>query len=101
MANNATNDSIKLRSLLETSKYKDIFNFVKYGNWIKTQILEPIDEIHQLLENNKKILEETVIEIDKQISTTADAALQKPLILQKERFIIQKESIERVINMLE
>ncbi len=101
IAKNATEDTLKLRSLLETSKYKDIFNFIKYGNWIKTQVLEPIDEIHQLLTKNKDILEKTVIEIDKQISDTADAALQKPLILQKERLVIQKGSIERVMNMFE
>jgi hypothetical protein len=46
----ATDDAVALRRLLESSKYKDIFNFVKYGNWIRTEILAPIDEIHSLLE---------------------------------------------------
>lgn len=101
MAENATEDTLRLRNLLESSKYKDIFNFVKYGNWIKMQVIEPINEIHQLLEKNRDILEKTVVEIDKQISDTDDTILQKPLILQKERLLLQKESIERVIHMLE
>lgn len=101
MAKNATEDTLRLRNLLESSKYKDIFNFVKYGNWIKMQVIEPINEIHQLLEKNRDILEKTVVEIDKQISDTDDTILQKPLILQKERLLLQKESIERVIYMLE
>lgn len=100
MAENATNDTIKLRKLLESSKYKDIFNFVKYGNWIKTQVIEPIKEILELLEKNKNILEKTVIDLDKQISHTGDPSLQKPLILQKERLILQKENIERIMKML-
>ena len=35
MAGTATDQSIELRSILEKSKYADIFNFVKYGNWIQ------------------------------------------------------------------
>ncbi len=100
MAKNATEDTIRLKKLLESSKYKDIFNFMKYGNWIKTQVIEPINEIHQLLIKNRDILEKTVVEVDKQIYDTDDSALQKPLILQKERLLLQKESIERVIDML-
>lgn len=44
-----TEDTTTLRKLLESSKYRDIFNFTKYGNWIKKQIIEPIDDILSLL----------------------------------------------------
>ena len=59
-ANIATEDATKLRKLLESSKYKDIFNFVKYGNWIKKQILEPIDDILLLLSKNHDTLISTI-----------------------------------------
>ena len=52
----ATDDTMKLRKLLKSSKYKDLFNFVKYGNWIKKQILEPIDDILDLLRKNHTML---------------------------------------------
>lgn len=101
LAGHATDDTVALRSLLESSKYKNIFNFSKYGNWIKTQILEPIESILLLLETNHDTIEKTIISLDTQISETSDPSLQKPLELQKERLLIQKESFERVIGMLE
>lgn len=53
----ATEKSIELEKLLTSSQYKDIFNFVKYGRWIKLQILEPLEEIDELLKKNKYTLE--------------------------------------------
>lgn len=97
----ATEDTVKLRKLLESSKYKDIFNFVKYGNWVKRQILEPIESILLLLEQNHATIEKTIASLDSQITTTTDPSLQKPLELQKERLLLQKESFERVMKMLE
>lgn len=49
IASLTTKDATALRKLLESSKYKDIFNFTKYGNWVKKQIIEPIDDILLLL----------------------------------------------------
>ena len=63
----ATEDTVKLRKLLESSKYKDIFNFVKYGNWIKKQILEPIDDILDLLQKNHTTLSSTIASLEVQI----------------------------------
>jgi hypothetical protein len=101
MAGHATDDSVKLRKLLESSKYKDIFNFMKYGNWVKTQVIAPIDEIYELLTSHKKTLEKTLIDLTDQIEKTTSASLQKPLILQKDRIEMQLESFERVIGMFE
>ena len=101
IAGDATSDTVKLRNILEQSKYKDIFNFVKYGNWVKKQILEPIESILLLLQKNHATIEKTIISLDVQISETSDPALQKPLELQKERLLLQKESFERVMGMLE
>jgi hypothetical protein len=35
MAGDATDKAVELRKILENSKYKDIFNFVKYGKWVQ------------------------------------------------------------------
>ena len=101
LAGTATDDSRKLRSILESSKYKNIFNFMKYGNWVKKQILEPIESILLLLEKNHDTIKKTLFSLDSQISITSDPSLQKPLILQKERLQIQLESFKRVMKMLE
>lgn len=100
MASKATDDSIKLRKLLESSKYKDIFNFLKYGNWTKKQILDPIEEILLLLKKNHDILTKTFEWIKSQILNTKDPALQKPLILQKERLEIQVASLAKNRDLL-
>jgi len=109
----ATDDAVELRKLLESSQYRDIFNFVKYGNWIRTQILAPIDEIYLLLTSHHATLESTVLSLDRQITgsppskggqggnISLDPSLQKPLILQRERIVVQLESMERIMTMLE
>ena len=100
LASNATNNSIELRKILESSQYKDIFNFIKYGNWIKTQILEPISEILHLLEKNHVTIQKTIVSLESDISNTKDPSLQKPLILQKERLELQKNSYESTMELL-
>ncbi len=97
----ATDDAVELRELLESSRYKDIFNFIRYGNFIRNQVLSPIDEIYDLLSKHRHTLEGTISSLDAQISTTHEASLQKPLILQRQRLEMQMESIVRVMEMLE
>jgi hypothetical protein len=97
----ASNDAVELRKLLESSRYKDIFNFVKYGNWIRKQILAPIEEIYLLLQEHHNTLESTISSLDRQMSTTPEPSLQKPLLLQHERIVLQLESIDRIMKMLE
>ena len=82
-------------------RYKDIFNFNKYGSWVKTQILEPIESILLLLSSNSVTLKSTISSLENQISETSDPSLQKPLILQQERLKMQIENFERVTEMLE
>lgn len=100
MASHATDDALELRKLLESSKYKDIFNFQKYGNWTKKQILEPIEEILLLLQKNHDILSKTLQSIESQILQTKDPSLQEPLMLQKERLKIQDKNLEKNILLL-
>lgn len=101
MAGEATDQTIELRDILESSRYKDIFNFVKYGKWIQGQVLSPIEEILVLLTKNRDIIMSTIASLDSQITLTTDPSLQKPLILQKKRFEMQIESIIPMIEMLE
>ncbi len=101
MAGEATDQTVELRNILESSKYKDIFNFVKYGNWIQGQVLSPIEEILTLLQKNHDTIQKTLLSLDSQITGNTDPSLQKPLILQKKRFEMQIESITPMIEMLE
>ncbi len=101
MAGWATDDIMKLRRILESSEYKNIFNFTKYGNWAKKQILEPIESILLLLNKNSVIIKGTIHSLDIQIVDTKNPSLAKPVFLQKERLEMQLESFGRVIKMLE
>ncbi len=101
MAGTATDKTVELQKILESSKYKDIFNFVKYGNWIKNQVLSPIEEILILINRNSTSLTRTITEINTQIIETTDSSFQKPLILQRDRLEMQIETFGRVIAMLE
>ncbi len=100
LAGNATDKTVELRNILESSEYKDIFNFVKYGNWVKKQILEPIESILLLLNKNRDTLKKTISSLESQISDISDPSLQKPLMLQKERLIMQVESFNTTIELL-
>lgn len=101
MAGEATDQTVELRTLLENSKYKDIFNFVKYGNWIQGQVISPIEEIIVLLTKNRDTIMSTITALNTQIQETTDPSLQKPLIIQKDRLEMQMESIAPMIEMLE
>ncbi len=101
MAGDATDKAVELREILENSKYKEIFNFVKYGNWVQQQVLSPIEEILLLLTKNRDTITHTIASLDSQIILVSDPSHQKPLILQKERFEMQIESIIPMIEMLE
>lgn len=101
LAGKWTNDTKKLQEILESSRYKEIFNFIKFGGWIKTQILEPIESILSLLKKNHTLIEKTIQNLGKQISETTERSHKWPLEAQQTRLEIQKESFERVMKMLE
>lgn len=70
LASTATDDTRRLREILESSEYQSIFNFSKYRSWVKRQILEPLDSIYLLLGENRDRISETIEEIKKQIEVT-------------------------------
>lgn len=101
LAGKGTSDTKKLQEILESSRYKEIFNFIKFGGWIKIQILEPIESILLLLKKNHSIIEETIKSLGKQIKETSNPSHRWPLEAQQTRLEIQLESFERVMVMLE
>jgi hypothetical protein len=96
----ATENSLELSKLLEKSKYREIFNFVKYGNWMKSQVIAPIDEILELLEKHKYTLMSTLESLSTQILETRESSLLRPLELQKKRIEIQIENFDQMIDMM-
>ena len=54
-----------------------------------------------LLTKNRDTITRTIASLDTQITLMIDPSHQKPLILQKERFEMQIESITPMIEMLE
>lgn len=98
--NNAIETNLKLKTKLKKSKYAEMFNFQIYNSWVRKQILDPLTEIYEILDDNYKLLFTTIENIDKQISDTSEVSLQAPLVAQKKRLEMRKEEIERHINMI-
>lgn len=104
-AETATSKSVTLRKELENSEYKAIFNFPKYDQWIRTQVLTPIEELLTLVKKNEKTIQQTLAEMENSKehdtgniwSWTAGKALET----QKSRFELQLESFGRMRTMLE
>lgn len=91
--------------MLETSKYKDIFNFTKYDRWIARQILTPIKELISLLEKTKKILTKSIEALEVQSrkkigdnfwGSSGTQAMQA----QKTRLEMQMQQTETLLNTL-
>lgn len=91
--------------MLETSKYKDIFNFTKYDRWIARQILTPIEELISLLEKTKKILTKSIEALEAQSrkkigdnfwGSSGTQAIQA----QKTRLEMQMQQTETLLNTL-
>jgi len=99
-ANNSINDSVELKKMLEKSKYKEMFNFWIYNNWIKKQILEPLNEIYNLLKTNLDILLETKTSIEKQIIETKQDAYKWVLTTQKTRIEMRIEELIKYMEMI-
>lgn len=90
-----------LRHTIENSRYNDMFSFEVYNGWIKKQIAKPLQQILELLEKNKTILEETKHEIENQIETTDKVDYRATLELQLKRVEIQIRDISRYVPMIE
>lgn len=92
--------SIVLKKEIETSKYKEMFNFVIYNSWIKKQIYEPLKQIHDLLEKNLNLLNEKKLEVEKQVKNTKKESLKENLLLTKKRIEIKTEDFKKHISSI-
>lgn len=99
-ANISIQNIFKLRKTLEKSEYKDIFNFEIYNNWIKKQIIEPLEEIKNLLKKNIEIINKTIEELKNQINNTEQVSLKTPMELQKIRLEKQKEEFLKYSDLI-
>lgn len=99
-ASSAVSTSIELKKDIKESKYSEMFDFWVYNDWIKKQIYIPINQIKDLLEKNLEILKTQKANIELQILQTEDNSLKWPLILSKDRIIMNIEQIEKhIISM--
>lgn len=89
----------KLEKTIKNSKYKDIFNFSIFYNWITNQIRAPLVEIRSLLTNHFEILQKSITSLEDQIKTTQDN-LKWPLELQLQRLKYATASSESRVNEL-
>ena len=99
-ASRAIDTSIILKKQIESSKYKEMFNFSIYNSWIKKQIYTPLKQILDLLDKNLKILEKNKTQIEKQILKTSDSSLQWSLTISKTRTQMRIEEIQKHINKI-
>ena len=94
-ASDAVDTSIKLKRKIESSKYKEMFNFSIYNSWIKKQIHIPLKQILDLLQKNLDKLNENKEKIEKQILETSDQSLQWPLVANKARIQMRIKDIRK------
>lgn len=99
-ASSAVNTSIKLKTRIKESIYKEMFNFWIYNSWIKKEILVPLFQIIALLEKNLNILKEQNISITEQIKVTPDPSLSGPLVASKTRIEMRIVEIEKHISSI-
>lgn len=100
-ATDAVESVIDLKHTIEWWKYKEMFSFQVYNNWIKKQIEKPLSDILELLLQNKVILINTRNDIETQIENTKKIDLQSVLDLQLQRVNMQLKDIDTFIPSLE
>jgi len=84
------NLSKKLKTTLTGSKYKDVFNFTTFSTWTKNQLLEPINEMIELLSTSLARLDVSISELQSQIVSTKDPSFRIPLETQRKRLQSQR-----------
>jgi hypothetical protein len=82
----------KLKTALEKSKYSDIFNYDTFDTWTRSQILEPINEMMELLGTGLEKLDTTIVDLRRQIETTKIPEYSIPLETQLKRLEMQRKS---------
>ena len=99
-ADNSVNTNLKLKDAINSSTYKEMFNFFIYNSWIKKQIIIPLEQIFELLNKNLEILKQNKISIEKQINETLDPSFKWPLIASKTRMEMKIVDIDKHVERI-
>ncbi len=99
-ADSSINTNIKLKEEINTSEYKEMFNFSIYNSWIKRQIITPLAQISELLSKNLNILSNSKQNIEKQILETTDPSLKWPLVASKTRVEMKIVEIQKHLEKI-
>lgn len=91
----------KLKSILQSWKYSEIFNYNLFNSWVRTQIIQPLMWIETLLSTNIEIINNSLKEIELQIQNTTETSHVWPLELSKKRQEITLESLKTQLEMIQ
>jgi len=91
----------ELKSDIEKSKYKEMFNFSIYNSWIKKQIENPLLQIEKLLIENNNSVQKNIIEIEEIIKTENDYSRLWALKISKERLELRKVELDNHIEKIQ
>ena len=101
LAQEAVISVLDLRNTITESKYKEMFSFKVYNNWIKKQIAKPLEQILELLENNLLLLRETEKDIHSQLENQNSVDHEWALKLSLQRIEMQIRDTTKFIPQLE
>lgn len=99
-ANKAVNQTLDLKTLIEKSKYSQMFDFNIYNAWIKKQILVPLEEIKLLLQQNIDFFDKQISEIESQLTQDLDSSKSAALSISKTRAFMRSDEIKlQIVNI--
>lgn len=93
--------NIELKKDIESSEFKEMFNYATYNSWIKNQILLPLEQIKTLLLKNLEILNKQDKDIDDQLKDESDPSKSWPILASKKRVEMRIEEINIHISKMD
>lgn len=100
-AQSAVVSVLELRNIINESRYKEMFSFGVYNDWIKKQIARPLKQIKELLENNLLILQNSRDEIHQKLQHNHQIEHTSALELSLQRVEMQLRETNQFLPMLE
>ncbi len=97
----AISTNVELKKDIESSEYKEMFNYATYNSWIKNQILLPLEQIKTLLLKNLEILNKQNKDIDEQLKNENDPTKSWPILASKKRVEMRIEEINIHISKMD
>lgn len=95
------NTNVELKKDIESSEFKEMFNYATYNSWIKNQILLPLEQIKTLLLKNLEILNNQNKDIDEQLKDQTDPSKSGPILASKRRVEMRIEEINIHISKMD